>query len=62
MAAKYQPGDAIRFPWTGGRITYVITAVDEQAQTVTFALPFDLEDCTTETFADLDAVDVEVSR
>ncbi len=55
---EYAPGREIHFPHTGN--TYVITAVDQDAQTVTFARPFDLDDNTTETIADLDAVDVEV--
>lgn len=56
--AKYAPDKLLYFPYTGN--TYVITAVDWDAQTVTFALPFDLEDETTETIADLESVDVQV--
>jgi hypothetical protein len=55
---KYAPGKQLYFPYTGN--TYVITAVDDAAQTVTFALPFDLEDATTETIAAIESVDVRV--
>lgn len=39
---------------------YVITKVDREAGTVTFARHFDLGDECTETIEDLDAVDVQV--
>lgn len=55
---KYAPDLKLYFPYTGN--TYVITAVDQEAGTVSFALPFDLEDVTTETVADLESVDVQV--
>lgn len=51
-------GKTLYFPYTGS--TYVITAVDREAGTISFALPFDLEDVTTETVADLESVDVRV--
>lgn len=57
--AKYAVGKHMVFPYGSG-LTYVITAVDRQAGTVTFALPFDREDETTETIADLESVDVRV--
>lgn len=57
--AKYAVGKRMYFPYGSG-ITYVITAVDPVAQTVTFALPFDREDETTETMAALESVDVRV--
>jgi hypothetical protein len=60
MNDKYAPGRKIYFPWTGN--TYIITDVDDAAQTVTFALPFDLADKTTETVEDLDAVDAQVRK
>lgn len=56
---KYVVGEHLRFP-RGSGIAHVITAVDEVAQTVTFVRPDDPEDNCTETFADLDAVDVRV--
>lgn len=51
-------GLLIRFPWTGS--VRLITAVDREARTLTFAVPHDLEDSATETWDDLVAVDVEV--
>lgn len=56
--AKYAPGKRLYFPYTMN--TYVITAVDRAAQTVTFAAPFDLADESTATIADLESVDVRV--
>ncbi len=57
--AKYVPNMRLYFPY-GSSSIYVITAVDQDAQTVTFAPPYDREDETTETMADLESVDVRV--
>lgn len=56
MDEKYGVGNWILFPHTGSR--YVITAVDLENQTVTFAHPAFTDDQTTETIADLESVDV----
>jgi hypothetical protein len=57
--AKYVPGKRMYFPYASSSI-YVITAVDTDAQTVTFAPPYDREDEITETITDLESVDVRV--
>lgn len=54
----YEVGARLCFPWTGG--VYLITEVNREARTVTFAVPSDPEDSTTETFDELAAVDAEV--
>ncbi|RSD21982.1 hypothetical protein [Amycolatopsis eburnea] len=53
-------GKRIRFPHTGS--VDVVLAVDEAAETLTFAVPDDHDDNATESFADLVAVDAEVLR
>lgn len=58
--ANYAPGKRLIFPYTGN--SYVIVAVDESAQTVTFVVPHDRGDVTTETIADLESADAQVSR
>lgn len=57
-SSKYVPGRQLYFPYTNNH--YVIIAVDEDDQTVTFVPAFDPEDDITETFADLESVDVQV--
>ena len=62
---KYRVGYELTFPLPlpgpgRGRLVNVISAVDEEAGTVTFHLLGDPEDSTTETIADLDEAEVIV--
>lgn len=62
-AKPYTAGDVgknIHFPWT--RSVCVVVAVDETAETLTFATIGDPGDNATETFADLVAIDAVVLR
>lgn len=58
--ADYRVGDELHFPHTGN--SYVITKVDSEAATVTFAPYYDPDDEWTETIAELEAVDTQVRR
>lgn len=57
-SSRYAPGNQLYFPYTNNY--YVITAVDEDAQTVTFARACDLDDDITETIVDIESVNVRV--
>lgn len=63
MTEPYLPSDTgkrLRFLQTGS--IYRIDSVDAEECTVTFSVPGDPEDATTETFEDLMAADAVVLR
>lgn len=56
MNNEYVRGATLLFTRTGNR--YIIIGVNHKRGTVTFAVPGDLEDYTTESIEDLEKVDV----